>query len=80
MANFQSFSGMITMISDFWTGNEQTTGCYKLMSVQNQDGSTVNFVVTPDTYFIDHTTMTAGDTVIGFYDADLPVPLIFPQD
>jgi len=78
MANFGSFSGIITMISDFWTGDEQTAGCYKLMSVQNSNGSMVNFVVTPATYFVDHVMMTVGDVVIGFYDADAPVPLIYP--
>jgi len=78
MANFGSFSGIITMISDFWTGDEQTAGCYKLMSVQNSNGSMVNFVVTPATYFVDHVMMTVGNVVIGFYDADAPVPLIYP--
>lgn len=78
MADFQSFHGTITMISDFWTGDEQTTGCYKLMTVENIDGSIVNFVVTPDSYFADHVMMKVGYTVIGFYDANLPVPFIFP--
>ncbi len=78
MANFLSFSGMIHMISDFWTGDEQTSGCSKIISVQNGDGDVVNFVVTPDTYFVDHAMVSVGDTVIGFYDADLPVILIFP--
>jgi hypothetical protein len=78
MANFQSFFGIITMISDFWTGSEQTTGCYKLMSVENTSGNMVNFVVTPDTYFVDYVTVAIGDMVIGFYDANLPVPLIYP--
>ena len=78
MANFQSFSGIITMINDFWTGAEAPTGCYKLMTVENRDGNIVNFVVTPDTYFVDHAMVRVGDAIIGFYDADAPVPLIFP--
>lgn len=78
MPNFVSFSGMITMISDFYTRDEQTTGCYKLMSVQNRKGSIVNFVVTPAAYFVDQAMMAEGDAVIGFYDADAPAPLIFP--
>ncbi|WHH57954.1 hypothetical protein [Petroclostridium sp. X23] len=78
MATFQSFYGVITKIDDFWTGSEAPTGCYKLMSVQNKEGSIVNFVVTPNTYFVDHITMVVGDPVIGFYDANAPVPLIFP--
>lgn len=78
MANFQYFSGTIREITDFWTGNEQTTGCYKFMSLQDEDGNIVNFIVAPNTYFVDHATMSMGDAAIGFYDADLPVALIFP--
>lgn len=78
MTAFRSFYGMITMINDFWTGDEETTGCYKIMTVQNMEGDIVNFVVTPATYFVDHAMMVIGDWVIGFYDANAPVPLIFP--
>jgi len=66
------------MISNFWTGNEQPTGCYKLMTVENANGSIVNFVVSPDTYFVDHVMVSIGYIIIGFYDANLPVPLIYP--
>jgi hypothetical protein len=78
MAAFLSFFGTITMIDDFWTGIEEPSGCFKIMSVQNRDGSIVNFVVSPATYFVDHITAAAGDHVIGFYDANAAVPLIFP--
>ena len=78
MVYFGYFTGIITMISDFWTGNQQTTGCYKLMSVVDRYGSIVNFVVTPATYFVDYEMLTVGDVVIGFYDANAPVPLIYP--
>ncbi|NRG48272.1 hypothetical protein [Bacillus sp. CRN 9] len=79
MANFQPFNGTITMISDFMTGpNEESIGCNKLMSVDNGYGAIVNFVVTPNTYFIDQVMVAIGDKVTGFYDADAPAPLIFP--
>lgn len=78
MASFGSFSGFVTMIGDFWTGSEGPSECYKLMTVQNPDGNTVNFVITPATYFVDHSIISVGDPVIGFYDADAPVPLIYP--
>jgi len=79
MENFQPFHGMITMINDFWIdANEESSGCYKLMSVENEYGTLVNFVVTPSTYFVDHVMMTIGDIVTGFYDANAAVPLIFP--
>jgi hypothetical protein len=38
----------------------------------------VNFVIAPDTYFVDHRVVRVGDRVTGFYDGDAPVPLIFP--
>ena len=78
MANFQAFTGIVTLIEDFWTGDSGETGCYKLISVEDSTGSLVNFVVTPATYFVDRAILAVGDMVTGFYDADAPVPLIFP--
>ena len=78
MASFLSFSGVITMIHDFGAGTDQGDGCYKLVAVDNQQGLSVNFVVEPTTYFVDHFMMRVGDRVTGFYDANVPVPLIYP--
>ncbi|KOA20109.1 hypothetical protein CLHOM_14790 [Clostridium homopropionicum DSM 5847] len=78
MAVFQPFTGIVTMINDFFVGSGESSGCYKLMSVENQDGSLVNFVVSPNTYFINHVTVRIGDRVTGFYDTTVPVPLIYP--
>jgi len=77
--NFLSFSGTVTMISDFLiTSNDEDGGCYQLFSVDNGRGNFVNFVIEPDTYFVDHAMVAVGDRVTGFYDANAPVPLIFP--
>ncbi|OPJ57307.1 hypothetical protein [Alkalithermobacter paradoxus] len=79
MKKFGSFSGKITMINDFLIDQSgMGLGCYKLMSVENDDGSIVNFVISPDTYFVDRVTVRVGDKVTGYYDANAPVPLIFP--
>lgn len=78
MELFKSFHGTITRIDDFWVTTLGPNGCNKIMSVQSKDGSVVNFVVTPFTYFVDHVMMAVGDKVTGFYDANAPVPLIFP--
>ncbi len=78
MAAFGFFSGLVTAISDFWEGAEAPSGCYKLMSVQSMDGSIVNFVITPTTYFVDHVMVSLGDPVTGFYDANAPAPMIYP--
>ncbi|MEW9123121.1 MAG: hypothetical protein AB2421_10455 [Thermotaleaceae bacterium] len=78
MEYFGYFTGMLTMIRDFWTEAQQPSGCYKLMSVVDRYGNMVNFVVSPTTYFVDWVTLTVGDLVTGFYDAMAPVPLIYP--
>ncbi|HBE79912.1 MAG TPA: hypothetical protein DDW65_19355 [Firmicutes bacterium] len=81
MPVFKSFSGMITAIDNFFTGTASDTGCYQLMSVQNRanrDEGVVNFVVSPTTYFVDHVMLQPGDGVTGFYDANAPVPFIYP--
>lgn len=79
MENFQSFHGVVTMIDDFWiTANEKDLGCYKLFTLEDSHGGIVNFVVSPKTYFLDNAMVQIGDMVTGFYDANLPVPMIFP--
>ncbi|MGM0752824.1 MAG: hypothetical protein ACQET6_12955 [Bacillota bacterium] len=79
MVNFNSFYGTITMISDFATGqNGEGEGCYKLISVDDGSGGSVNFVVSPTTYFVDHRMVAVGDRVTGYYDGNAPVPLIYP--
>ncbi|MDF2910063.1 MAG: hypothetical protein K0Q56_944 [Sporolactobacillus laevolacticus] len=79
MIKFQSFSGTITMISDFATGQTgEGEGCNKLIAVENTLGALVNFVVTPTTYFVDHVMVQVGDRVTGYYDGNAPVPLIYP--
>jgi hypothetical protein len=79
MKNFQSFQGIITMIDDFQIKeNDEDIGCYKLMSVVDGNGAIVNFVVAPDTYFVNHEMVGIGDMVTGFYDANIPVPMIYP--
>lgn len=79
MNNFQSFSGVVRAIDDFWTGtNNDGGGCYQLYSIDNGNGATVNFVVEPMTYFVNHTMVRVGDRVTGFYDGNVPTPLIYP--
>ena len=79
MVNFYSFYGTVTAINDFFvTANNEEAGCYKLLSVENQNREIVNFVVSPTTYFVNHMIVSVGDRVTGYYDGDAPVPLIYP--
>lgn len=67
------------MINDFLvTPSGENEGCYRLMSVIDGTGRQVNFVVEPKTYFVDQAMVGVGDQVTGYYDADAPVPLIYP--
>lgn len=78
MINFGSFYGIIIDLIDIQTRTYESSGCYKLMTVQDDNESLVNFIISPNTYFVDHITVTVGDVVTGYYDADAPVPLIYP--
>jgi hypothetical protein len=78
MAIFQSFQGIISMIDNSWTGYGGRSGCYKLITVTGQNQSIVNFIVSPNTYFVDQVMVSIGDSVVGFYDANAPTPLIYP--
>lgn len=71
-SQYLSFSGIVTNISDF---NEN--GCSKLFEVQNSN-QTVNFVVNLNTYFVNNEKIYVGMQIIGFYDANVPVILIYP--
>lgn len=78
MVKLQPFSGTVTMINDFSTTASDQSGCYKLMAVDSGNGNTVNFVIEPKTYFLDQALVGIGDRVTGYYDANAPVPLIYP--
>lgn len=79
MVKYQPFSGTVTMINDFSiTPSGENKGCYRLMSVIDGTGRQVNFVVQPKTYFVDQAMVEVGDQVTGYYDANAPVPMIYP--
>jgi len=67
------------MIEDFLIDESgQCVGCYKRISLLNEEGSVVNFIVSPTTYFVERFTAKVGDDVTGYYDGNAPVPLIYP--
>lgn len=79
MKRFSSFTGIISMIQDHLvSSDEELKGCFKLISLVREDGSIVNFSISPTTYFLDHVMVSVGDRVTGFYDVNVPVPLIYP--
>ncbi|MVX65306.1 hypothetical protein GKZ28_16560 [Clostridium chromiireducens] len=76
---FAAFSGTVTRIEDFYPAQDDASvGCYKLMSLENVNRGPVNFVISPETYFVDHEVVEVRDEVTGFYDANAPALLIYP--
>lgn len=51
--------------------------CEQIVSVRSSDGIS-NFIIGPDTYVINEVRIRPGMNVTAFYDASLPIPLIFP--
>ncbi|MDV4152018.1 hypothetical protein R0131_14410 [Clostridium sp. AL.422] len=79
MINFLSITGTITAIDDIWINeSKETLGCYKQISIQDDNGNTTNFVVSPDTYILNNEILLPGDMVTGYYDGNAPVILIYP--
>jgi len=79
MISFGSFSGYVTRITDLvQSQNETTSGCYKMITLEDEDIGIVNFIVGPNTYFVNHAVVYVGDKVTGYYDGLAPVPAIYP--
>lgn len=78
MAAFNSFTGTVASIDNFGSGADPQSGCTKLYSLRGENGTQANFIAEPSTYFLDNTAIRTGDRVTGFFDANAPVPLIYP--
>lgn len=69
---FIPITGVISNISSM-----SNDCCSSMVSIRNSDGIT-NFVLSPSTYVVQETPLRIGMRITAFYDASLPVPLIFP--
>ncbi len=65
-------TGMIQNVSPF-----SENCCEQQVTIRNNDGIS-NFIIGSDTYVIGEVRLRPGMTVTAFYDASLPIPLIFP--
>lgn len=71
---YRNYKPVIGMIVNMSRGNDC---CSQMMTLRTGNGIT-NFMITPETRVIDNRQLRAGLRVAAFYDASLPVPLIFP--
>lgn len=74
MMAYKNYEPVIGTIMNMTRGNDC---CSQTMSLRTENGI-VNFIVGPEAYVIDNRPLRAGLRVAAYYDASLPVPLIFP--
>lgn len=77
MIQFKAFHGKVINIEEI-KSSEYEDGCVKMISLQNEEGAQVNFILTPDTYVLNQEMLVVGDIVTGYYDANAPTIMIFP--
>lgn len=73
--NYMSLAGIVKEIN---VSNVQGSNL-RYVLVEDADGQLANFVVAEDTVFVTDTPLEVGARVIGYYDADLPMIMIYPM-
>ncbi len=75
---FGSVTGTIVEMVPARVGNRRADGCMIFVTLEDADGNTVNFMLTPSTFVVDWETLSVGMKCTFWYRADAPVPLIYP--
>lgn len=75
---FGSVTGTIVDMVPTRMGGRRADGCMIFVTLEDMDGNTVNFVMTPSTYVVDFETLSVGMTCTFWYLADALMPLIYP--
>lgn len=76
--NFGSVTGTIVDMVPGRVGGRRADGCMIFVTVEDGDGNTVNFIMTPSTFVVDWETLSVGMAATFWYYAGAPVPLIYP--
>lgn len=75
---FGAVTGTIVDMVPAGIGGRRTNGCMIFVTLEDTDGNTVNFVMTPATYVVDFETLSVGMLCTFWYATDVPMPLIYP--
>lgn len=75
---FASVSGMIVDIVPERVQEGAPDGCILYFTVEDDNGSITNFMVTPTTFVLDFATLQVGQRCTFWYRLDAPAVLIFP--
>ncbi len=77
-SRFGSVRGTIVDMMPARMGSRRAEGCMLFVTLEDMDGNTVNFIMTPATYVVDFETLSEGMVCTFWYDAEAPMPLIYP--
>lgn len=75
---FGQVTGTIVDMVPTRVGNRRANGCMIFVTLEDSDGSIVNFILTPSTFVLDFDTLSVGMVCSFWYLADAPMPLIYP--
>lgn len=75
---FASVTGTIVDMIPTRMGNRRANPCMIYTTIEDMDGNTVNFIISPTTYVADNETLSVGMMCTFWYRTDAPVPLIYP--
>lgn len=76
--SYGSVTGTIVDMVPTRVGNRRTNGCVIFTTLEDDDGNTVNFIMTPSTFVVDWETLSVGMRATFWYRTDAPMPLIYP--
>ncbi len=77
-SSFGSVTGTIVDMVPTRMGNRRADGCMIFATMEDMDGNTINFIITPSTFVVDWETLSVGMKCTFWYRADAPMPLIYP--
>lgn len=76
--SFGAVTGTIVDMVPTRMGNRRAEGCMIFTTVEDMDGNTVNFILSPSTFVVDWETLSVGMRCTFWYRTDAPTPLIYP--
>lgn len=77
LEKYAQIRGMIVEMVPMRMGG-RVDGCTVQVSVEDENGNMVNFVMNPATYVVDGVTLTVGMSCSFWHRMDVPAPLIYP--
>lgn len=75
---FGSVRGTIVDMMPTRQGGRRADGCVLFVTLETEEGETVNIILSPATYVVDFETLSVGMDCTFWYLADAPMILIYP--